>query len=124
MPRNARLALVAASTALVAVAAASAPASAAAACDQVASPGPGAAQALVDSLSAGQTGCLREGTYQGNVKVTTPGITLTRFGTEKPLVRGRLYIAEGADGVSVERLHLDGTNSGTLPSPTINANRV
>jgi parallel beta-helix repeat protein len=97
------------------------PAAASSACDQVATPGPGAAQRLVDSLDSGQTGCLRGGLYEGNVKVSRPGITLTRYGTEKAIVKGRFWIAEGADGVTVQSLHLDGTNPSILPSPTINA---
>ena len=97
------------------------PSSAAELCDQVASPGPGAAQELVDSLAPGQTGCLRAGLYEGNVKVSRPGITLTRYAGEKATVKGRFWIAEGADNVTVEGLYLDGTNPKILPSPTINA---
>jgi parallel beta-helix repeat protein len=97
------------------------PSSAAGPCDEVASPGPGAAQDLVDSLSPGQTGCLRAGLYEGNVKVAKPGITLTRYAGDKATVRGRFWVAEGADNVTVEGLYLDGTNDNILPSPSINA---
>jgi parallel beta-helix repeat protein len=91
-------------------------------CDEVASPGAGAVQRLVDSLGRGQTGCLHGGLYTGAVKIERPGITLTRFGDEKATVKGRFWIARGADDVTVERLYLDGSNSGVLPSPTVNAN--
>jgi parallel beta-helix repeat protein len=96
------------------------PSSAAGPCDQVASPAPGAAQDLVDSLSPGQTGCLRAGLYDGNVKVETSGITLTRYASDKATVKGRFWIAEGANNVTVEGLYLDGTNANILPSPTVN----
>jgi parallel beta-helix repeat protein len=97
------------------------PSSAAGPCDEVASPGPGAAQDLVDALAPGQTGCLRAGLYEGNVKLQTPGITLTRYASDKATVKGRFWIAEGADNVTVEGLYFDGTNPNMLPSPTINA---
>ena len=106
---------------MTAVALGGSPSSAAGPCDEVASPGPGAAQDLVDALSPGQTGCLRAGLYEGNVKVQTPGITLTRYASDKATVKGRFWIAEGADDVTVEGLYLDGTNPNILPSPTINA---
>ncbi|MBA2634972.1 MAG: right-handed parallel beta-helix repeat-containing protein, partial [Chloroflexi bacterium] len=124
MPRNPRLGLAIAAAALAAVSIGGTPSSAAGTCDQVASPGPRAAQELVNSLSPGQTGCLRAGVYEENVRVSRPGITLTRFGGEKATVRGRFWVAEGADGVTVDGLYLDGTNPGLLPSPTINADRV
>jgi nitrous oxidase accessory protein NosD len=107
--------------AFAAAAIGAAPASAAATCNQVATPGPGAAQRLVDSLAPGETGCLRGGLYEGNVKVSQPGVTLTRYGAEKAIVKGRFWVAEGADGVTVQGLYLDGTNAEILPSPTINA---
>jgi hypothetical protein len=111
-------------TTLAAVLAFASPASAAPRCDQVASPGPGGAQRLVDSLEPGQTGCFHGGSYEGNVKVSTPNITLTRFGDEHATLRGRFWIARGADGVTVEGLYLDGTNRDNLPSPTVNADNA
>jgi parallel beta-helix repeat protein len=122
MPRNPLLGLAVVAAVAAALAIGGPSSSAAGPCDRIASPAPGAAQQLVDDLAPGQTGCLRAGLYEGNVKVTTPGITLTRFGSDKATVRGRFWIAEGADGVTVEGLYLDGTNRGTLPSPSINAN--
>jgi parallel beta-helix repeat protein len=109
---------------LAAVAIGGSPTSAAGVCDRVASPGPGAAQDLVNSLSPGQTGCLRAGLYEGNVKVSRAGITLTRYAGEKATVKGRFWVAEGADNVTVEGLYLDGTNPNILPSPSINADGV
>ena len=95
MRRKPSLALAGVATALAALTLSAAPASAARSCDQVANPGPGAAQRLVDSLEPGQVGCLHGGSYTGNVKVATRGITLTRFGSEHALVRGRFWIARG-----------------------------
>jgi parallel beta-helix repeat protein len=123
MPRNPRLGVAIAAAALTALSIGSTPASAAT-CDEVASPGPRAAQELVDSLSRGQTGCLREGLYEENVRISRPGITLTRYAEEKATLKGRLWVAEGADDVTVEGLYLEGTNPGLLPSPTINADGV
>jgi parallel beta-helix repeat protein len=121
MPRNPRLGLAIVAAAIAAIAVGGSPSSAAGPCDEVASPGPGAAQDLVDSLSPGQTGCLRAGLYEGNVKVSTSGITLTRYASDKATVKGRFWIADGADNVTVEGLYLDGTNPNILPSPTVNA---
>ncbi len=91
-------------------------------CSRTVSPGPVAdVQRLVDSLEAGQTGCLRAGTYAGSLKITTAGITLRARPGERVTVSGRLWIAEGADEVTVEGLTLDGRSPRGLPSPTVNA---
>ena len=115
MPRNPRLGLAVVAAAVAAATIGGSPTSAAGVCDRVASPGPGAAQDLVNSLSRGQTGCLHGGLYEGNVKVSEPGITLTRYASEKAIVKGRFWVAEGADDVTVEGLYLDGTNPNILP---------
>ncbi len=115
------------------------PAQAAGGCTYYAAPGgsdsaPGSidqpfagVQRLVDALAPGQTGCLRAGTYSGNVKVSHGGgagdpVTLTAYPGEQARVVGRLWIAQGADHVTVSNLALDGINSNRDPSPTINAN--
>jgi parallel beta-helix repeat protein len=90
-------------------------------------------QQLADSLPAGGVGCLREGTYRegiepladsNQVKVTTPGITLTSAPGERAEIDGRLVIAHGANGVTVEDLYLDGKNPAGSTSPTVDANRT
>jgi len=103
-------------------------------CTRVAAPGgsdgaPGTeaapyrtAQKLVDSVSAGQTACLRSGTFTQDVKISRPGITLTSFPGERADLVGRLWIARGADDVTVSDLDLDGTNAARTPGPTVNAN--
>jgi parallel beta-helix repeat protein len=79
-------------------------------------------QRLADSLQPGEAGCLRAGAYSGSVKVTDPGITLRGIPGERATVIGRFWIDEGADGVTVEGLYLNGRNADGLPSPTVNAN--
>jgi parallel beta-helix repeat protein len=96
-------------------------ASAAGECDQVAAPGAGAAQRLVDSLGAGQTGCLRAGTYREAVRFNRGNLTLRPYPGEQATVIGRMLVPQGSDGVTVEGLYLDGTNPNILPSPSINA---
>ena len=121
-----------------AVALIAAPAASAAGCDRVASPAGSdtaagsaaapfrSAQKLVDSLTAGQTGCLRAGTYTQNVKVSRGGsasapVVLRSWPTEKATLVGRLWIAKGANYVTVEHLYLDGRNTNNQSSPTVNA---
>lgn len=116
-----KLALATAFVAL-AVAAAASPgvAGAALTCDQTASPtgAISSAQGLVNALSPGQTGCLRAGTYTGDVTVDK-GVKLTSYGGENAIVRGRVVVT-GA-GAAIEKLMLDGRNAGNLASPTIHA---
>ena len=85
------------------------------------------AQKLVDSLGAGETGCLRSGTYVEDVKVSRGGsadarVTLRSFPGERATVKGRFWIAEGADFVTVAQLDLNGVNERRNPSPTVNSN--
>jgi Right handed beta helix region len=81
------------------------------------------AQKLVSSLSSGETGCLRAGTYSADnqVKVSKAGITLASYPGERATLKTRLWITEGANHVTVQGLVLNGRNTGDLPSPTVNA---
>jgi hypothetical protein len=80
------------------------------------------AQHLADSLSAGQTGCFRAGAYTfPELKVTRSNVTLTGYPGETATLSGRVWIAEGADHVTVSNLHLDGRNSRDLPSPVVDS---
>ena len=111
---------------------------AAADCDRVAAPdgsdsAPGTieqpvrtAQKLVNGLAAGQTGCLRAGTYAGDtqIKVSTPSVTVTSYPGERATVVGRLWVAKEAPGTTIANLDLNGANDRALPSPTINADDV
>jgi hypothetical protein len=74
-------------------------------------------QKLVDSLSAGQTGCLRAGTYrQTRLRVGhggAPGapITLTSYpGERATLAGGVVEVASGANHVTLAALDIDGAN--------------
>jgi hypothetical protein len=113
----------------------------AAGCDRVASPGGSdsaagtetqpfrTVQKLADSLAAGQTGCLRAGSYSGNVKVTSSGaagapLVITSYPGERAQVVGRLLITDSANFVTIASLDLDGRNAANLPSPGINGDDV
>jgi parallel beta helix pectate lyase-like protein len=126
--------------AALAVALLPAGAGAAQSCDRYAAPGgsdsaPGteaaplrSAQELVDSLSPGQTGCLRAGDYDGvdirrGGRVGAP-ITLRNYPGEKATVTGRFWVVRTAPYVVVEGLYLNGKNETDHPSPTINASDV
>ena len=84
---------------------------------------------LANSLSPGQTGCLRAGVFQGDVKVNRGGsagapTTVTSYPGERATVVGRFRVADTANFVTVASLDLDGRNSDNLPSPTINGDNV
>jgi nitrous oxidase accessory protein NosD len=116
--------------------AASSPAMAKETCTKVASPsGSDAAagtlaapyrtvQKLIDSLQPGQTGCLRSGLYdtQTSLTIRTPQITLTNYGSEAATVKGKLWITNQGNDVTVEGLKLDGRPG--VVSPNVNADRV
>jgi parallel beta-helix repeat protein len=124
------------------VAAASAPsADAAVSCTRYASPagsdsatGTSAAplrtaRKLVESLLAGQTGCLLPGTYNEDLTIRNGGapgspITLAAGPQGGATLRGRLWVTDQANDVVVRDLTLDGRNTGNLPSPNINGDRV
>jgi parallel beta-helix repeat protein len=117
------------------------PARAATACDRYASPAGSDSAAgtvaaplrtaakLVDSLGAGQTGCLLPGTYSENLSIRrggTPGAPITLAGGPQGGARlnGRLWVTDQANDVVVRDLVLDGRNASNLPSPSINGDRV
>jgi parallel beta-helix repeat protein len=98
------------------------------ACSKVAAPGD-SVQRLADSLSPGEVGCLRAGTYAGAVTVSNGGapgrpLTLRSYPGEVATVVGRLVIQKTANHVTVEQLVLDGNNPNRLPSPTVNGDHV
>ena len=82
------------------------------------------AQRLAGRLQPGQRGCLRGGTYREDLRIDTPRITVTASPGERPTVRGRMWIAAGADGATISNLRIDARNERMLPSPTVNAARV
>ncbi|HEY1358243.1 MAG TPA: right-handed parallel beta-helix repeat-containing protein [Thermoleophilaceae bacterium] len=101
------------------------PASGSAACDKVASPsgsdsaaGTAAApyrtlQKLTTSLSAGQTGCLRAGSYGGDqVWLDPPHSTLRSYPGERATITAFLEVSPGATGSHVEQLRFDSVHNG------------
>ncbi len=110
-------------------------ASASTICDVVAAPGGNdsaqgsaeaplrTADALLERLPSGQTGCFRAGTYsQPELKISTPGVTVTSYPGETATIKGRIWVA--GNGVTMSDLMLDGRNARHLPSPTTNAANV
>ena len=85
------------------------------------------AQKLASSLAAGETGCLRAGSYPGGATFRTAGrasapVTFRNFPGERATVEGRVYVAKTAPHVVVEGLYLNSKGAG--PSPTVNASHV
>jgi hypothetical protein len=72
------------------------------------------AQKLVDSLASGQTGCLYGRSYPGNVFIANDGITLTSVAGQRALLRGRLWIKDSADDVTLSNLDIDGRNVSSI----------
>jgi parallel beta-helix repeat protein len=79
-----------------------------------------AVERFVNSLRPGQTGCLRRGTYLGDVAIWRSGVTLRSRPGEAARVVGRVWIKRRTRGVELRNLALDGRNSARLPSPTVN----
>jgi Right handed beta helix region len=84
-------------------------------------------QKLVSTLRAGQTGCLRAGTYTQDVTFRSGGtasarLRLMSYPGETATVVGRMYLAMGADYVTVRGLNIDGVNPLHRQSPMIDAN--
>jgi hypothetical protein len=79
------------------------------------------AQKLVDSLSAGQTGCLRGGSYSSsadNVLRPTHGgsasapLTVRSYPGERAKLVGIVEIVPGIDGITLSGLDIEGTGTG------------
>ncbi len=90
------------------------------------------ASMLASSLTPGQVGCLRSGTYGGGLRINhggSPGapIVLRSYPGERALITGRMYVPQGSDYVTFADLSFDGnlqSGSERLPSPTVDANHV
>jgi nitrous oxidase accessory protein NosD len=83
---------------------------------------------LVGELRPGETGCLR-GSFREDVTIRSSGITLASDpGRGRATLRGRLFVVDSANGVTVRGLLLDGRPARSaeeqLPSPTINGDRA
>ena len=75
-------------------------------------------QTLVHSLGPGETGCLRAGTYDAprGAQIANGGtvdrrVVLRSAPNERATIKGRIWVEEGADYVTVRDLNLVGTNS-------------
>ena len=71
---------------------------------------------LAQSLQAGATGCLFEGTFSGDVSIRNGGtaaspITVTAVAGAVATVRGRIEVHDSADFVTIARLRIDGSTS-------------
>ena len=69
------------------------------------------AQKLASSLTAGQTGCLRTGTFREDLKLTIRGTATARikvrsYPNERDTVVGRLYVVKGANFATVSNLDI------------------
>jgi len=85
---------------------------------------PGIVQRLVNSLRAGQTGCLRGGIYVEDVKVSQSRLALRSYPGEQARLVGRLWFSRTARNDVFSDLVLDGRNAAELPSPTVNGNAI
>ena len=84
---------------------------------------------LVNRLAPGETGCLLAGSYVEDVSIRRGGsdgkpLTLRGASGVTATVRGRFWIADSANWVTVSNLHLNGVNATHLPSPTINGDHA
>lgn len=88
------------------------------------------AQRLADALRPGKVGCLAAGqTFVGDLTLRRPGrrsapITLTSAPGRAATLRGRIWLSNSADDVTLRGLRLDGRNARGLPSPTVNSDRA
>jgi hypothetical protein len=64
---------------------------------------------LLSSLTPGQDGCLRSGTYSDKVTFVTPGVTLASAPGERAILTGRVYVDPGATDVTMSALTIDGS---------------
>src|SRR4051795_10150921 len=81
-------------------------------------------QKLADSPSAGQTGCLRRGSYSENVEVRSGGsssapLRITGYPGEKAAVLGEFEVHKTAPFVVVDHVYLNGRTAGRV-SPIVN----
>src|SRR3954462_857730 len=87
------------------------------------------AQALADSLQPGETGCLEPGVYRESLSLTHGGtashpVVLASAPGGRAELRGPLWVARGADWVTVRSLKLNGVTAPGLPSPQVNADHT
>lgn len=96
-----------------------------AACTRYAAPSEGDGRSvamLIHRLRSGQVGCLRHGTYRGDVAIHKNDITLRSAPKQHVTIAGVLEIT--GDHVTVQGLTLDGANANATPGVQINGDHV
>jgi hypothetical protein len=80
---------------------------------------------LVGSLTAGQTGCFRAGTYVfSQLELATPNVTLAGYGSEAVTLKGAIKIKPGGHHSTIEGMKLNGAGGLTEVGPKIYADGV
>lgn len=92
-------------------------------CSKVAFPGQGTAQALLASLSSGQVGCLRGGTYTASgsyvLDFSKSSVMITSYPSERALLIGVMVVRSGASGSRLAGVAVEGTGGSTGQTNTI-----
>jgi hypothetical protein len=85
------------------------------ACSRLAWPGSGTAQALLASLSSGETGCLRGGSYSASgpyvLDFAKPGVSIISYPGERAVLHGIVVARSGASKVELANVTVDGDGS-------------
>jgi parallel beta-helix repeat protein len=97
-------------------------------CDRTIAPGENVGAAIA-TLAPAQTLCLAPGLYVEDVTISRGGapgapITLMSAPGGRATLKGRLYIPDSANDVTIRDLDLDGRNTDRLPSPSVMGDRV
>ncbi len=136
MVRTTRLSVALVLASSLVILAAGSPAAAGASCDRFAAPsgsdgGSGSLltpyrtpEKLADSLSRGQTGCFRAGTYRfSELAVDRANITLAPYESEAVTLRGSIKVRPSGRGSTIRGMKLDGRGGESPIGPRIYANR-
>ncbi len=85
----------------------------------------------MESLSPGQVGCLRGGSYAGGLRAgrggtATAPLVLRSAPGERAQITGRIDVPEGSDYITIADLSLDGNGQSgrPLPSPNVGADHT
>jgi parallel beta-helix repeat protein len=79
-------------------------------------------QKLASSLSSGQTGCFRAGTFSGSISVRVPNVTLTSYPGERATLVGYFAVTFQGTRDTVKNLNIDGRPA--IATPQISADNV
>jgi chitodextrinase len=92
-------------------------------CNKVALPGEGTAQALLASLSPGQVGCLRGGTYTPSglyvLDFSSANVTIMAYPDDRAVLVGTIVVRRGASGSRLAGVAVEGTGGSTGQQNTI-----